>query len=163
MGFKLEDIDDVRGATIVDREGAKIGEVEDAFLERQTGRPAWAAVKTGLFGRRHTLVPITDAFLNPNGEVQVPLAKDQVKEAPNIEPGQELTPELERKMWEHYGMSGYEEWRGEDQTRGLGLPDDDEDVAAQDAAPVMVRLRRVVLVVVAPVGDDDRVRGHVTS
>jgi sporulation protein YlmC with PRC-barrel domain len=48
MGFKLEDIDDVRGATMVDKEGAKIGEVEDVFLDRQTGGPAWAAVKTGL-------------------------------------------------------------------------------------------------------------------
>jgi sporulation protein YlmC with PRC-barrel domain len=155
MGFKLEDIDDVRGATMVDKEGAKIGDVEDVFLDRQTGRPAWAAVKTGLFGRKHTLVPITDAFLNPNGEVQVPVAKNQVKEAPNIEPGQELTPELEREMWEHYGMGGYQDWRGDDQTRGLGLPDDAEDAEAQDILPVMLRLRRVVLVAVVPVADED--------
>jgi sporulation protein YlmC with PRC-barrel domain len=154
MGLKLEDIDDVRGAAVVDKEGAKIGEVEDVFLDRQTGRPAWAAVRTGLFGRKHTLVPIAEAILNPTGEVQVPFAKDQVKEAPKVEPGQELTPELERTMWGHYGMSGYEEWRGDDQTRGLGLPDDSEDAAAQDAAPVIVRLRRVVLVAVAPVPDD---------
>ena len=155
MGFKLEDIDDVRGATMVDKEGAKIGDVEDVFLDRQTGRPAWAAVKTGLFGRKHTVVPITDAFLNTNAEVQVPFTKDQVKEAPNIEPGQELTPELERKMWEYYGVKGYDEWRGDDQTRGAGLPDDAEDAALQDAAPVVVRLRRVVLVAVAPVPKDN--------
>jgi sporulation protein YlmC with PRC-barrel domain len=154
MGFKLEDIDDVRGARMVDKEGAKVGDVEDVFLDRQTGRPAWAAVKTGLFGRKHTLVPITDAFLNPNGEVQVPFSKDQVKEAPNIEPGQRLTPELEREMWEHYGITGYEEWHGDDQTRDLGLPDDAEDVAAQDVAPAMVRLRRVFVVAVVPVADD---------
>jgi sporulation protein YlmC with PRC-barrel domain len=154
MGFKLEDVDDVRGATMVDKEGAKIGTVEDVFLDRQTGRPAWAAVKTGLFGRKHTLVPITDAALNTNGEVQVPIAKDQVKDAPNIDPGQEPTPELEQQMWEHYGMSDYAEWRGEDRTRGIGLSDDAEDSAAQEAAPVVVRLRRVVLVAVAPVPDD---------
>ena len=155
MGFTLEKIDDVRGATMVDKEGAKIGKVEDVFLDRHTGRPAWAAVKTGLFGHKHTLVPITDAFLNPNGEVQVPFAKGQVKEAPNIEPGEELTPELERALWEHYGMPDYGEWRGDDRTRGLGLPDDAEDAASQEAAPVTVRLRRVVVVAVAPVGDED--------
>lgn len=154
MGFELNDIDDVRGATMVDKEGAKIGKVEDVFLDRQTGRPAWAAVKTGLLGRKQTLVPIADAFLNFNGEVQVPVAKDQVKDAPNIEPGQELTPELERELWEHYGMSGYDEWRGDDQTRGLGLSDDAEDAATQGAAPVMVRLRRVVLVAVVPADDE---------
>ena len=155
MGFKLEDIEGVRGAKMVDSEGARIGVVEDVFLDRQTGRPAWAAVKTGLLGRKHTLVPITDAFLNPNGEVQVPVAKEQVKEAPNIEPGQELTPELERTMWGHYGMSGYEEWRGDDQTRDLGLPDEAEDAEAQDVAPVIVRLRRVVVVATVPLAEDD--------
>jgi hypothetical protein len=154
MAFELENIDDLRGATMIDREGARIGSIEGVFLDRQTGRPAWAAVKTGLFGRRHTLVPITDAILNPSADVQVPFAKDQVKEAPNIEPGEELTPELESRMWEHYGMSGYEEWRGEDQTRDRALPDDAEDAAAQEAAPVMVRLRRVRIVAVAPVPDD---------
>ena len=150
MGFKLGDVEDVRGAVMVDREGARIGKVNDVFLDRQSGRPAWAAVEIGLFGRRHTLVPITDAFLNPNGEVQVPVSKDQVKEAPTFWPGEALTPELERKMWEHYGMTGYEEWRGDDRTRGLGLPDDADDAAAQAAAPVVVRLRRVVVAVGPP-------------
>jgi sporulation protein YlmC with PRC-barrel domain len=147
MGFKLEDVDSVRGATMVDKDGARVGKVRDVFLDRQTGRPAWAALDTGLLGRRHTLVPITDAFLNFNAEVQVPLGKNQVKEAPSIEPGRELTPELEREMWGHYGMTGYAQWRGDDRTRGLGLPDDADDAAAQDAAPVVVRLRRVVVAV----------------
>ena len=154
MGFKLEDIDSVRGATIVDKEGAKVGKVKDAFLDRHTGRPAWAALDTGLFGRRHTLVPIADAFLNFNAEVQVPFGKDQVKEAPGLEPGQELTPALERKMWEHYGMTGYEEWRGEDRTRGLGLPDDAEDAAARDGALATVRLRLIVIAVEPLTGDE---------
>jgi len=158
MGFELRDIDDVRDSTVVDKHGAKIGKVEDVFLDRETGEPAWAAVKTGLFGRRHTLVPISDAFLNANAEVQVPFTKEQVREAPTIEPGQELTPELERRMWEHYGIGGYAEWRGEDRTRDRGLPDDAEDAAAQDATPVMVRLRRVVIVAAAPVSDQDSAR-----
>ena len=147
MGFTLQDIDDLLGATMVDKEGAKVGKVEDAFLDRQTGRPAWAAVKTGLFGHRHTLVPIADAILNPNGEVQIPFTKAQVKDAPTIEPGEELTPELERSMWEHYGIGGYDEWRGEDRTQGLGLADD-------AATPATVRLRRVVVVAVVPADED---------
>jgi hypothetical protein len=154
VGFQLEDIDDLRGATMVDKDGARIGSIESVFLDRQTGRPAWAAVRTGLFGRRHTFVPISDAFLTPSADVQVPFAKDQVKRAPNIEPGEELTPELERRMWEHYGMSGYDEWLGEDQTRDRELADDAEDAAAQEAAPVMLRLRRVRIVAVAPVPDE---------
>jgi sporulation protein YlmC with PRC-barrel domain len=161
MGFKLEDITSVRDAPMVDREGAKIGKIEDVLLDRHTGRPAWAAVKIGWFAHKHTLVPIMDAFLNFNAEVQVPFTKEQVKQAPNIDPREELTPEVERAMWRHYGMSGYEEWRGVDETQGLGLPDDAEDAAAQRAADVMVRLRRVVVVAVVPAGRDDLVRGSV--
>jgi sporulation protein YlmC with PRC-barrel domain len=148
MGFALQDIDDLQGATMVDRTGSRIGKVEDVFLDRQTGRPAWAAVKIGLFAHKHTLVPIADAFLNPNGEVQVPFTKAQVKNAPSIDPGEQLTPELERSMWEHYGIGGYDEWRGEDRTRGLGLPD-------EVAPTTSVRLRRVVVVAVLPAADDD--------
>jgi hypothetical protein len=154
MGFKLEDIDSVRDGIMVDREGARIGEVEDVFLDRHTGRPAWAAVKMGLFVHRHTLVPITDAFLNFNAEVQVPFTKEQVKQAPNVEPNRQLTPDLEREMWRHYGMSGYEDWQGADETHGIGLSDDGEDAASQVAAPVLVRLRRVVVVTVPAVPDD---------
>lgn len=62
---------------------AKIGSVAEVFLDRQTGVPAPAAVRTGLFGHKHTLVPI--ALLNQNGEVQVRFAKDHVKGPSKIE------------------------------------------------------------------------------
>jgi hypothetical protein len=45
-------------------------------------------------------------------------------------------------LGEYYGIRDYEGWRGDDETRGLGLPDEAEDAAAQGAAPVIVRLRR---------------------
>jgi hypothetical protein len=68
-------------------------------------------------------------------EVQVPFQKEQVKDAPRIEAGGELSPDQERQLWEHYGRSDYDEWKGED---------DVED----ENAPVIVgvRLRRVIVV-----------------
>jgi sporulation protein YlmC with PRC-barrel domain len=158
LGFELNHVEDLRAAPVVDREGAKIGTVEDIFIDRQTGRPAWAAVSTGLLGRRHTLVPLFDGFLNTNGEVQLPLAKAQVKDAPSINPGEELTPALERRMWKHYGLDSYDEWQGEDRSHGLGLPDDAEDAVAREVAPRLLRLRRVVLVVVPAAPDETRAR-----
>ncbi len=59
----VEDVQTWRGMKMVDADGDKIGTIEDIFLDRQTGEPAWAAVKTGLFGRKETLVPIHDAEL----------------------------------------------------------------------------------------------------
>ncbi len=52
LGFELNHVEDLRAAPVVDREGAKIGTIEDIFIDRQTKCPAWAAVSTGLLGRR---------------------------------------------------------------------------------------------------------------
>jgi hypothetical protein len=46
----LQDVQTWRGMKMVDADGDKIGAIEDILLDRQTGEPAWAAVKTGLFG-----------------------------------------------------------------------------------------------------------------
>jgi sporulation protein YlmC with PRC-barrel domain len=157
----LDDVQTWRGLKMVDADGDKIGTIEDVLLDRQTGEPAWAAVKTGLFGHKHTLVPIRDATVVGENEVQVPLDKETVKDAPRIDPDGELSPEEERALWEHYGLSGYDDWQGEDRTRALGLPDEDEDQARRTetdsagAGIVGVRLRRVV-VIAAPVGEPDR-------
>jgi hypothetical protein len=46
-------------------------------LDQQTEQPEWAAVRTGLFGKKLSFVPIQDA--EPSGEqVRVPFEKDQV-------------------------------------------------------------------------------------
>src|SRR3954462_9352809 len=104
---------------MVDPDGDTIGTIEDILLDRQTGEPGWAAVKTGLFGLKHTLAPIRDAEVTGDNEVRVPLRKEQVKDAPRIDPDGELSPEEERKLWEHYGLANYDEWQGDDQTRAL--------------------------------------------
>ena len=158
----LNDVQTWHGRKMVDADGDKIGTIEAVFLDRQTGQPAWAAVKTGLFGHKHTLVPIRDAQVADDDQVRVPLDKGQVKDAPRIDPDGELSPDEERRLWEHYGMSDYDEWQGDDRTRALALPDEDEDRARRSAteteagngapAIVGVRLRRVVVVMV-PAGE----------
>lgn len=160
----LTEVQSWRGMTMIDADGDKIGTIENILLDRQTGEPMWAVVKTGLFGHKHTFVPIRDAMVTDKNEVRVLLQKEIVKDAPRIDPRGELSPEEERKLWEYYGLSEYDEWQGEDRTRNLGLPDEDEDRARQEArketgqteapggAPVAigVRLRRVVVVAVSP-------------
>jgi hypothetical protein len=94
----------------------------------------------------------------------VPLDKEQVKDAPRIDPDGELSPDEERQLSEHYGMSDYDEWQGEDRTTALALADQDEDRTRRspgegdpDGGPAIVgvRLRRVVVVAV-PVGESEQ-------
>src|SRR3954454_13162964 len=98
----MEDIQTWRGRTLVDRDGDKIGKIEDIYLDRSSGEPEWAAVKTGLFGSNVTFGPIYAAE-TAGRRLRVAYEKDQVKDAPNVVPAGELSPEEERRLYKHYG------------------------------------------------------------
>ena len=90
-----------RGRTLLDRDGEKIGKIDELYHDQQGGQPEWALVNTGLFGTKKTFVPIRGA--SPTGEdLRVPIAKDTVKDAPHIEADAELSEAEERRLFEHY-------------------------------------------------------------
>jgi uncharacterized protein (TIGR02271 family) len=90
------------GRQVVDRDGDKIGKLEEIYLDTETGEPEWAAVNTGLFGMKQTFVPLAGAAPS-SGKVQVQYEKDQVKDAPAIEPDGALSVEEEQTLYSHYG------------------------------------------------------------
>jgi uncharacterized protein (TIGR02271 family) len=95
-----------RGRTLLDRDGDKIGKIDDIYEDKQTGEPEWALVNTGLFGTKKTFVPLRGA--SPVGEdVRVPIEKAHVKDAPGIDPDGELSETEERQLFTHYDL-GYE-------------------------------------------------------
>ncbi len=94
---------DFRGRTVLDNQGEKIGKIDELYFDEEGGQPEWALVNTGLFGTKKTFVPIRGA--KPTGEdVQVSITNEQVKDAPRIDAGQELSEEEERQLFEHYGV-----------------------------------------------------------
>jgi len=122
----MTDAYDWNGRTVVGSDGEKIGKVDEVYLDTATGRPEWLAVHTGLFGSKTNFVPLEGA--SPAGEdVQVAYTKDQVKDAPGIEPDGALNDEEERSLWSHYGLdfdSGY----------GAGTVDADRDTVGRDTS-----------------------------
>jgi sporulation protein YlmC with PRC-barrel domain len=161
----LEDVQTWRGRKVVDADGDKIGTVEEVWLDRQTGEPEWATVKTGLFGLRSSFVPIRDARQEGDGSIRVTVDKEQVKHAPHVDADEALSAEDERRLYEHYGRSDYDEWQGEDRTTALDRPsaggpagdapgagEGGDAPAGDDAVPAVVglRLRRYVVVVEPP-------------
>ena len=97
---------DFRGRTLIDRDGDKIGKIDDVYADRQDGQPEWALVNTGLFGTKKTFVPLHAA--QPVGEdLRVPLEKAHVKDAPGIDADGELSDSEERELFTHYDL-GYE-------------------------------------------------------
>ena len=92
-----------RGSTVVGNDGQKIGSVEDIYLDRESGEPEWAMVKTGLLGPRGTFVPLAEATMQ-GSDITVPYGKDQVKNAPRVDPDGELSQEQEPELYAHYGL-----------------------------------------------------------
>jgi hypothetical protein len=100
------DIDTVlgwRGRTVRDPEGENVGTFGDVFLDRDTDRPAWGSVRTGLFGRHESFVPL-DGVEEADGDLRVPYTGQQVSDAPRIDPDVSLTEDEERALYSHYGQ-----------------------------------------------------------
>ncbi|MGW7446848.1 PRC and DUF2382 domain-containing protein [Kitasatospora sp. NPDC054795] len=98
------DIDprDLIGHKAVDRNGDKIGTVDEVYLDDATGRPGWAAVRTGIFGR-DAFVPLTTSEF-AGDELRVPYDKSLVKESPDFGVGQHLSPAQELQLYRYYGL-----------------------------------------------------------
>ena len=108
---------DFRGRTLVDQHGEKIGKIDELYHDEQGGQPEWALVHTGLFGTKKTFVPIRDA--SPTGEdLQVPVTKDQVKDAPRIDADEALSEREEQQLFDHYDVP----YTTEGSTTATGAP-----------------------------------------
>jgi uncharacterized protein (TIGR02271 family) len=107
-----------RGQALTDADGSKIGTIEEIYLDGDTGQPEWALVHTGLFGTKRNFVPLREASESDQG-VSAPYTKDQVTDAPSIDPDGQLSQQEEAALYRHYGLE-YSEARS-----GSGLPEGD--------------------------------------
>lgn len=95
---------DWEGQTVVDRDGEKIGKIEEIFLVEETGRPEWALVRLGRLKGHTTLVPLTRAHHVKDG-VAIHVRKDDVSEAPEIKPDEEPSEQKVEALYRHYRLS----------------------------------------------------------
>jgi hypothetical protein len=91
------------GRVMVDRDGNRLGGITDIYLDRETKRPEWAVVRTGLFGLRSSFVPLAEAN-EVDDQIQVRHARGLVKDAPNIEADGQLSEAEEAELYRHYGL-----------------------------------------------------------
>jgi uncharacterized protein YrrD len=100
-----QDIGEWHGKKLVDRDGEKIGKLEDVYVDVETDEPMFGTVKEGLIGRHLTFVPLAGITIGPDS-LQVTVSKAEVKTAPNIElQGDELSREDESTLYHHYQLN----------------------------------------------------------
>lgn len=102
----MEDVRVWQGKTVIDRNGDKVGTIDDVYFDEQTGRPEWGLINTGMFGMRHHLLPLTQSQDQAGNEtIRIQWTKDQVSDAPSVEADQELSEQEERKLYDYYGLN----------------------------------------------------------
>ena len=96
---------DWHGEMLVDRNGAKIGKLQDVYVDVETDEPQFGTVKEGLIGRHLTFVPLGGIKVGPD-DLQVAVSKEQVQDAPDIEQhGEELSQADESVLYHHYELN----------------------------------------------------------
>ena len=114
------------GFTVYDRDGEKIGKVDDLFVD-DADREEYIGVKMGLFGLSGTtLIPIEMARVDERERrIEVSDTKEHVKDAPNYSDDDEVTADFEERILRHFGMgsgqsSGGQEPYDRDADRAAG-------------------------------------------
>ena len=92
------------GRTIVDRDGQRIGKLQDVYVDVETDEPQFGTVKEGLVGRHLTFVPLAGVEVSPDS-LRVSVAREQVRSAPDLENGQEMSQADESALYHHFQMN----------------------------------------------------------
>ncbi|QLE71006.1 PRC-barrel domain containing protein [Streptomyces rectiverticillatus] len=91
------------GRKVFDRDGAKIGTVDEVYLDDATGEPLWAAVRTGFF-RRDAFIPLATSEVSGES-LRTAYDRALIKEAPDFGVGRHLSPEQELQLYHHYRLT----------------------------------------------------------
>jgi len=120
------------GATLIDHDDHKLGKIEAIYYDEQTGQPQWMAVKSGLLGNRHDLVPVAGAMIGDE-DIKTPYDKGQVGDAPRIDVDEDLRDDQVADLYRHYGLS-FDDPAGGDiiVEREIVLPATDPNTQAAD-------------------------------
>jgi PRC-barrel domain len=101
---EIPDYGSLDGATVTNEDDEKLGKIEGLFVDDQTNVPTWVAVRSGLFGNHHSLVPLAESKF-VDGELFVPYSKDDLAIAPHHDPDVPLTAAEEQLLFAHYNVA----------------------------------------------------------
>nr|MBA3472812.1 PRC-barrel domain-containing protein [Rubrobacter sp.] len=91
--------------TVYDRDGDKIGKVDDLFVD-ETDREEYIGVRMGLFGLSGTtLIPMEMVRVNDQDRaIEVSDSKEHVKDGPTYSDDDDVTGEFEDRIRSHFGL-----------------------------------------------------------
>ena len=87
---------------VVSDDGEHIGKLVDVYVKNDTGEPEFLLVSSGFLGHHLALVPAEGATRSEE-RVQVAVTKSAIDGAPTVHADNELSPDEEKRLFEHYG------------------------------------------------------------
>ncbi|MEW9266362.1 PRC-barrel domain-containing protein [Kineococcus endophyticus] len=104
MTILVQDLNQWKGAPVLDVSDAKVGTLASVYVEAATDEWLFAAVETGLVGfKKVVLVPLDGAAVGRH-DIRVAFPKETVKAAPTFGTDEELGPDDEPRIYAHYAM-----------------------------------------------------------
>lgn len=100
-----KNVQDLLSATAYDNNGDKLGDVNEVFVDDDSGQPTFVDVNHGLFGMGNSLVPLRGHSIDGNN-LTLAFPKDRIKDAPDFDTDKPLTPDQQTEIYDHYGISG---------------------------------------------------------
>lgn len=100
---QVEHIDDWKGLDVVDRDGEKVGKLEETYSELGEQNPVIGAVKTGRLTSKVHLVPLTEVTVGRD-HIRVPLSEEEIKASPTVSSHGQMTREEETAFLHHHGI-----------------------------------------------------------
>lgn len=76
-------VEELEGKRVFSSDGAEVGEVAAVFLDNDTKKPEWLALRLGALGRKQVLVPAAEATVRRSG-ISVPFPEVQIESAPAV-------------------------------------------------------------------------------
>src|SRR5215217_7753923 len=97
--------DQYAGYEVYDRNGEKIGKVDDLFVD-ENDQPEYLGVKMGFLGLEGTsLIPWELTKGDKEGRrIEVSVEKAQAKEGPSFNDDEDITPQYENEVRSQYGL-----------------------------------------------------------
>ncbi len=125
---RFKEVETFEGFEVKDRDGEKIGKVDDLFVDAGN-EPEYIGVKMGFLGMNSTLIPMDICRVDESDqEITVDTEKKHATDGPSFDADDEISRDFERQVREHYSLNGHEgsEERGD---YGAYYSDDDDDRA----------------------------------
>ncbi len=98
------EVQDWHELEVVSQDGEHVGKLVDVYVATGTGEPEFLLVSSGFLGHSLHLVPAEGATRSDE-RVQVAVSKAAIEGAPSVPADDDLSPDEERRLFEHYGRS----------------------------------------------------------